>query len=60
MKPQEQRTDFAELLHNLGKASFAEIEKILQERQVVKAEKGLTPEVVKRLQRRLADQQQPA
>jgi hypothetical protein len=55
-----QRADFAALLHSLGKASFAEIEKIMQERQVVKAEKGLTPEAVKRLQRRIANQQHPA
>ncbi len=56
----KQRADFATLLHKLGNASFAEIEKIMQERQVVKAEKGLTPEVVKRLQHRIANQQQPA
>lgn len=55
-----QRTDFAALLHRLGQASFAEIEKVMQEREVVKAEKGLTPEVVKRLRNRIANQQRPA
>jgi len=55
----KQRTDFAALLHSLGKASFNEIEKTMQERELVKAEKGLTPAVVKRLQRRIANQQQP-
>ncbi len=52
----QQRSDFANLLNSLGQASFAEIEKIMQEREVVEPELGLTPEVVKRLQERIANQ----
>jgi predicted RNase H-like HicB family nuclease len=53
----KQRRTFAELLQNLGQASFAEIEQVMQEREVVTPGKGLTPEVVKRLQNRIANQQ---
>lgn len=53
----QQRTAFAALLNSLGQASFSEIEKIMQEREVVEPETGLTPEVVKRLQSRIANQQ---
>jgi len=52
----QQRSDFANLLNNLGQASFSEIEKIMQAREVVEPEPGLTPEVVKRLQERIANQ----
>jgi len=52
----QQRNDFANLLNSLGQASFSEIEKIMQEREVVEPEPGLTPEVVKRLQERIANQ----
>ena len=47
----KQRADFATLLENLGQASFSEIAKALQEREIVAPEPGLTPEVVARLQR---------
>jgi hypothetical protein len=50
----QQRTAFATLLNNLGQASFSEIEKVMQEREIVEPEIGLTPEVVKRLQNRIA------
>ncbi|MDZ7262725.1 MAG: toxin-antitoxin system HicB family antitoxin [candidate division KSB1 bacterium] len=56
----QQRTAFVTLLQNLGQASFAEIEQVLQEREVVTPEVGLTPKVMKRLQKRIANQQQPA
>ena len=52
----QQRAAFAALLNRLGQASFSEIEKIMQEREVVEPETGLTPEVVKRLQNRIANQ----
>jgi len=55
----QQRVDFAALLHSLGQASFAEIEKVMQRRELVKAEKGLTSDVVKSLQHRIANQQRP-
>lgn len=49
----QQRSDFANLLNSLGQTSFSEIEKVMQEREVVEPEPGLTPEVVKRLQQRI-------
>lgn len=52
----QQRSGFANLLSSLGQASFSEIEKIMQEREVVEPEPGLTPEVVKRLQERITNQ----
>ncbi len=56
----QQRTAFATLLQSLGKVSFAEIDQVMQEREVVAAESGLTPEVVKLLQGRIAQQQHSA
>ncbi len=52
----KQRTAFVDLLNSLGKASFSEIEKIMSERDVVKPEKGLNPQVVKRLRDRIKRQ----
>lgn len=52
----QQRAGFATLLNSLGQASFAEIEKTMQEREAVEPEVGLTPEVVQRLQSRIAKQ----
>ena len=51
-----QRASFTALLQSLGQASFAEIEAVMAEREVVEPEEGLSPEVVMRLQKRLADQ----
>ncbi|MGH7596096.1 MAG: toxin-antitoxin system HicB family antitoxin [bacterium] len=53
----QQQVAFSTLLQNLGHASFAEIEQVMQEREVVAPEVGLTPEVVKRLQNRISSQQ---
>lgn len=53
----QQRAAFTALLNNLGQSSFSEIEKIMQEREVIEPEADLTPEVVKRLQSRIAKQQ---
>ena len=50
----KQRTSFKSLLHSLGRASFAEIEEIMREREVVDPESGLSPEVVKRLKTKIA------
>lgn len=50
----KQRADFDSLLQSLGQASFAEIEKIMQERRVVEPEAGLSPAIVKRLQDKIA------
>jgi hypothetical protein len=51
----QQRLAFAALLNNLGQTSFSEIEKVMQEREVVDPETGLTSEVVKRLQSRITN-----
>jgi hypothetical protein len=56
----QQRTAFSALLQSLGQASFAEIEQILRERETVTPEAGLTPEVMQRLQNRMAKQQPSA
>jgi hypothetical protein len=53
----QQRTAFSALLQSLGQASFAEIEQILRERETVTLEAELTPEVMQRLQNRMAKQQ---
>jgi hypothetical protein len=53
----QQRTEFAEILRRLGRASFAEVQSVLAEREMVEPEAGLTPEVVKRLQARIASMQ---
>lgn len=50
----KQRTAYNSLLHCLGHASFAEIEEIMQEREVVEPEAGLSSEVVKRLKNKIA------
>jgi len=50
----QQRTDFSLLLQKLGKASFNEIDKIMEEREMITPEEGLTKEIVERLQRRIA------
>jgi hypothetical protein len=49
----QQRTAFSALLQSLGRASFAEIEQTLQERETVTPETGLTPEIMQRLQNRM-------
>jgi len=53
----KQRTDFTTLLDSLGEATFSEIEQVMHEREVVHPEPGLTPEIIKRLQDRIANQQ---
>jgi hypothetical protein len=53
----QQRAAFSALLQSLGQASVAEIEQILRERETVSPEAGLTPEIIQRLQNRMAKQQ---
>lgn len=53
----QQRMAFSALLQSLGQASFAEIEQIMQEREMVSPEAGLTPEVIKRLRERIGNHQ---
>lgn len=52
----QQRAAFTALLQSLGQASFEEIEKVMAEREEVEPERGLSPKMVKRLQRRLTGQ----
>jgi hypothetical protein len=56
----QQRASFTALLQSLGQASFDEIETVLSEREAVKPEIGLSPEVITSLQKRLANKQQSA
>ena len=53
---EHQKNDFANLLQNLGQGSFEEIEQVMQERNVAKKEKGLSPEVVRRLKKKIGKQ----
>jgi hypothetical protein len=50
-----QQEAFAELLDELGAVSGAELQGRLDEREVVKPEAGLTPNLIERLQARRAD-----
>jgi len=50
----EQRAHYRTLLDSLGRASFPEIQRVLNEREHVEPEMGLTPEVVERLRQRIA------
>jgi len=52
----QQRAEFTALLQSLGQASFEEIEQIMQERDAVEPETGLTPDVVDRLRHRMTHQ----
>jgi hypothetical protein len=49
-----QRAAFTALLQQLGQASFAEVQAILDERESVEPEPGLTPDVMQRLRTRIA------
>lgn len=50
---QEQRAAYTALLQSLGPASFDEISEVLDDREVVEPEPGLTPELVARLRAKL-------
>ncbi|NUM49202.1 MAG: toxin-antitoxin system HicB family antitoxin [Anaerolineales bacterium] len=50
----EQRAHYRTLLDSLGRASFSEIQQVLNEREQVEPELGLTPEVVDKLRERIA------
>ena len=53
----QQRASFNALLQNLGQASYDEISAVLADREVVEPEAGLSPDVIKRLQKRIAEKQ---
>jgi hypothetical protein len=50
----EQKAAYSALLQSLGVSSFAEIQAVLAEREPAEPDPGLTPEVVSRLQQRIA------
>ena len=54
----QQRAAYIALLQSLGEASFEEIKNVLDEREAVEPEKGLTPEVVEKLRDHIAVSQQ--
>lgn len=56
----QQRAAYTALLQSLGQASFAEIEQVLAEREVVELEGGLNPKIVRRLQERITVQSHSA
>ncbi|RME89780.1 MAG: toxin-antitoxin system HicB family antitoxin [Anaerolineae bacterium] len=51
-----QRAAYTALLQNLGRASFEEIRQVLDEREEVEPERGLTPEVLDQLKKRVRQQ----
>ena len=50
----QQEASFAALLQSLGQTSFSEIEQVLSEREEAEPEVGLTPEVIAKLQKKIA------
>ena len=54
----QQRAAYIALLQSLGQSSFEEIKEVLDEREQVELEVGLKPEVVEKLQNRIATAQQ--
>jgi hypothetical protein len=52
----EQKAAYSALLQSLGSSSFAEIQAVLAEREPAEPDPGLTPEVVSRLQQRIAEE----
>lgn len=54
----EQRAHYRTLLDTLGRASFSQIQEVLNEREQVEPEMGLTPDVVDKLRQRIAAKSQ--
>ena len=52
----EQQVNFTNLLESLGKSSVSEMKEVLEQREVVKPEEELTPEIITRLQQKIAAQ----
>jgi len=51
----EQRAAYSALLQNLGEASFEQIRNIMDERETVSPEDGLSTDVVKRIKQRVEE-----
>ena len=56
----QQRVAFGALLQDLGQASSDQVEKVMVQREKTAPERGLSPKIIKRLQRRLAGQHRTA
>ena len=56
----QQRVRFNALLQSLGQVSPEHVEKVLAQREQTKPERGLSPKIVKRVQRRVAEQYRSA
>ncbi len=52
----EQRAAYATLLQSLGRASFQEVRTILDERETVQPEPGLTPDKIEKLRQKISQQ----
>lgn len=53
----QQQAAYTALLQGLGQASFEEIQQVMDERNIVKPEKGLNSDVINKLQSRIHSQQ---
>lgn len=53
----QEKVAYVALLQSLGQASFDEINQAMMAREQVEAENGLTPEIVKAIQSRIAQSQ---
>jgi predicted HicB family RNase H-like nuclease len=51
-----QRGEFDALLQSLGRASPEQVEKVLAQREQTRPERGLSPKIAKRVQKRVAEQ----
>ena len=52
---QYQLKDFSERMEKLGKPSHEDLEKVLQEREYVEPESDLSPDIISKLKRRIAE-----
>jgi predicted HicB family RNase H-like nuclease len=52
----QQRATFNALLQSLGQASPEQVEKALAQREQTRPERGLSPKLIKRVQKRVAEQ----
>jgi FixJ family two-component response regulator len=55
---EEQRRAYAALLQSLGQASSEQVSQVLQERESIAPETGLSPDVVQRLRERISAREQ--
>jgi hypothetical protein len=51
----QQKASYTALLHGLGQATFDEIEQALAERDTAEPEKGLTPDVIEAISKRISN-----